>query len=144
MAELASRRVQVAVREGDSSYYQCYCSTRAQRRSHSVSAPRFSEIKLDQTGIQWRQRLNFTVPSLCCTVGTTLAKKKNHPWRREERCSILWYYARWRTISAGQSHPRLSATFALRWPCVIEHDITRWNSVLLAANLKDGSFFWPG
>ena len=26
--------------------------TRGQRRSHSVSAPRFSAIKLDQTGIQ--------------------------------------------------------------------------------------------
>ena len=39
--------------------------SRGQRRSHSVSAPRFSAIKLDQTGIQWRQRHNFTVPS--CT-----------------------------------------------------------------------------
>ena len=39
--------------------------SRGQRRSHSVSASRFSAIKLDQTGIQWRQRLNFTVPS--CT-----------------------------------------------------------------------------
>ena len=37
--------------------------SRGQRRSHSVSAPRFSAIKLDQTEIQWRQRLNFTVPS---------------------------------------------------------------------------------
>ena len=36
---------------------------RGQRRSHSVSAPRFSAIRLDQTGIHWRQRLNFTVPS---------------------------------------------------------------------------------
>ena len=48
-------------------------------------------------------------------------QKKNHPrdsWR-EEHCSILWYYARWRTVNAGQSHPRLSKTFALRWSCVI-------------------------
>ena len=43
--------------------------SRGQRRSHSVSAPRFSAIKLDQTGIQWRQRLNFTVPSCTCTTG---------------------------------------------------------------------------
>ena len=40
--------------------------SRGQRRSHSVSAPRFSAIKLDQIGIQWRQQLNFTVPS--CTM----------------------------------------------------------------------------
>ena len=40
--------------------------SRRQRRSHSVSAPRFSAIKLDQTGIPWRQRLNFTVPSCMC------------------------------------------------------------------------------
>ena len=40
--------------------------TRDQRRSHSVSALHFSAIKLDQTGIQWRQQLNFTVPSCVC------------------------------------------------------------------------------
>ena len=37
--------------------------SRGQRRSHWVSAQRFSAIKFDQTGIQCRQRLNFTVPS---------------------------------------------------------------------------------
>ena len=43
---------------------------------------------------------------------------------REEHCLILWYHAWSRAISAGQGHPRLSATFALRWSHVIEHDIT--------------------
>ena len=60
MLQQRRARVQVGVTgEGNSSFS-------GQRRSHSVSAPRFSAIKLDQTGMQWRQRLNFTVPS--CTV----------------------------------------------------------------------------
>ena len=68
------------------------------------------------------------------TIYTTMSlyiyypgQKKNYPRdsRREERCSILRYHARWRTSNAGQSHPRLSATFALRWSRLIEHDITR-------------------
>ena len=41
----------------------------------------------------------------------------------------------------GKSDPRLSAAFALSLSRLIEHDITRRNSVLLAANLEDGSFF---
>ena len=70
-------------------------------------------------------------------------KKKNHPrdsWQ-EEHCSILWYHAWSRAISAGQGHSRLSATFALRWSRVVEHDNTKSNSNLLVANLGDGSFF---
>ena len=58
---------------------------------------------------------------------TTLAKKKNHhrDSRREERCSrcdIMLDQAR---SAQGKSDPRLSATFAMRWSRLIEHDITR-------------------
>ena len=54
-------------------------------------------------------------------------KKKEPSPRFAARRTLfqVWYHARWRTIKAGQSHPQLSATFALRWSCVIEHDITR-------------------
>ena len=38
--------------------------SRGQRRSHSVSASRFSAIKLDQTGIQWRPATQFHCPKL--------------------------------------------------------------------------------
>ena len=38
----------------------------------------------------------------------------------------MWYHARYQAQSAqGKSDPRLSATFALRWSRLIEHDITR-------------------
>ena len=57
MLQRRRARVQVGVTRKETAL------SRGQRRSHSVSAPRFSAIKLDQTGIQWRQRLNFTVPS---------------------------------------------------------------------------------
>ena len=74
-------------------------------------------------------------------------KKKNHlrDLRWEEHCSILWSCL----ITSDQrracrSDPRLSATFALHWSCVIEHDIRWWKSVLLTANLANGSFFCPG
>ena len=55
--------------------------SRGQRRSHSVSAPRFSVIKLNQTGIQWRQRLNFTVPS-CISVQTGIEKWSSQWWEK--------------------------------------------------------------
>ena len=42
----------------------------------------------------------------------------------------------------ARSSATQSATFALRWSCVIEHDIRWWNSVLLTANLGNGSFFF--
>ena len=64
--------------------------------------------------------------SLDTATFTTLDKKK-HPPRdsgREEHCSILWYHAWSQAISAGQSQPRISVTFALRWSRVIELDIT--------------------
>ena len=58
---------------------------------------------------------------------------------------FLWYLARWRTISAGQkSRTELRMTL----PCPdrsLSSMITRSNSVLLTANLANGSFFfWPG
>ena len=54
-------------------------------------------------------------------------KKKNHHRgsRREKRCStcdIMFNQAR---STQGKSDPWLSATFALRWLRLIEHDITR-------------------
>ena len=67
-------------------------------------------------------------------------KKRNHPrdLRWEEHCSILWSCL----ITSDQRRAGSSATFALRWSCVIEHDIRCWNSVLLTANLANGSFFF--
>ena len=41
----------------------------------------------------------------------------------------------------ARSSATQSTTVALRWSCVIEHDIRWWNSVLLTANLGNGSFF---
>ena len=90
----------------------------------------------------WSQRSDFHRRMLWKDT-TTLDKKKNHlrDSRREERCSIVWYHARWRTINAGQKSRTVAVDFALHWSCVIEQDITRSNSVLLAANLGNGSFF---
>ena len=58
---------------------------------------------------------------------TTLAKKKNHhrDSRREERCSTCDIMLDQARSAQGKSDPRLSATFALRWSRLIEHDITR-------------------
>ena len=42
----------------------------------------------------------------------------------------------------ARSSATQSATFALRWSCVIEHNIRLWNSVLLTVNLWNGSFFF--
>ena len=70
--------------------------------------------------------LNFTI-EFYGKKTTTLDKKKNHhrDSRREERsstCDIMLDHAR---SAQGKSDPRLSATFALRWSRLIEHDITR-------------------
>ena len=66
--------------------------------------------------------------------------KKNHPWdlQREEHCSILWYHAWSRAISAGQVHQRLLPCTDRAWSSMI----IWWKSVLLAANLGNGSFFF--
>ena len=71
-------------------------------------------------------------------------QKKNHSrdlqW--EERCFIIWYHARWCTISAGQKSLTESR---ITLPCAdrsLSSMITRSNSVLLTANLGDGSFFF--
>ena len=56
----------------------------------------------------------------------------------------VWYHARSGEISAGQVR---SATVCDFCPALIAPDRAwyhTWNSVLLAANLEDGSFFWPG
>ena len=78
---------------------------------------------------------------------TTLDKKKNHhrDSRREERCSIVWYHARWRTISAGQKSRTLSRmtlpALIVRhraWYLKIEQRSSRrWISGMVL-------FFWPG
>ena len=69
--------------------------TRVQRRSHSVSAPRFSAIKLDQTGIQGRQRLNFTVPSCTQHCNVNVLTAHTNPlrhWATAHMCTFpgLW------------------------------------------------------
>ena len=56
----------------------------------------------------------------------------------------VWYHARSGAISAGQVR---SATVRDFCPALIAPDRAwyhTWSSVLLAANLEDGSFFWPG
>ena len=59
---------------------------------------------------------------------TTLdKKKKNHhrDSRREERCSTCDIMLDQAWSAQGKFDPRLSATFALPWSRLIEHDITR-------------------
>ena len=99
-----------------------------------------------QTKICPSCELPINVTSMVLDTTTTLAKKKNHlrDSRREERCStcdIMLDQARSaQGKSRGQSRigpcPGLIA-----WDRAWYHT---WNSVLLAANLKDGSFFCPG
>ena len=74
-----------------------------------------------------RQSGDATRSSLSMSDGTTLAKKKNHhrDSRREERCSTCDIMLDQARSAQGKSDPRLSATFALRWSRLIEHDITR-------------------
>ena len=54
----------------------------------------------------------------------------------------MLYDARSRMISAGQKSWTVTDDLALRCSLAIKHDITRSNSVLLAANIGDGSFFF--
>ena len=61
-----------------------------------------NDMQLTLARKQW-----FSISSIettTSTLTTTLDKKKNHfrDSRWEERCSIVWYHARWCTISAGQ------------------------------------------
>ena len=73
-------------------------------------------------------------------------QKKNHPRGFAARRTLfhMWYHARSGAISAGQK----SQTVADRTcPALIAPDRAwyhTWNSVLLAANLQDGSFFVQG
>ena len=79
---------------------------------------------------------------LCWT--TTLDKKKTHhrDSRREERCSTCDIMLDQARSAQGKSDLRLSATFALRWFARDRAWYHTRNSVLLAANLDDGSFFF--
>ena len=54
---------------------------------------------------------------------TKKKKKKNHPRdsRREEHCSISWYHAWSRAMSAGQGHPRLLPCADRAWSSTITH-----------------------
>ena len=75
---------------------------------------------------------------------TTLDKKKELSSRSEARRTLfhVWYHARWRAISAGQKSRRVAdRTCAALIACDRTWYHT-WNSVLLAANLEDGSFFF--
>ena len=68
-----------------------------------------------------------TSRTLMAGTHTTLAKKKNHhrDSRWEERCSTCDIMLDQARSAQGKFDPRLSATFALRWSRLIEHDITR-------------------
>ena len=85
------------------------------------------------------QQMTFRVPmtelggKMVWTTTPAGQKKEPSPRFAARRTLFhVWYHARWRTINTGQSHPRLSATFALRWLCIIAHDITLGTA-----------FFWP-
>ena len=77
---------------------------------------------------------------------TTLAKKRTILEIRGEKnavprvisCSITSDQRR------ARSDPRLSATFALRWSRVIEHDITRGTALFSPRISKMVLFFWQG
>ena len=81
------------------------------------------------------------------SCSTTLDKKKKEPLSRFAARRTLfhvWYYAQSGAISAGQVR---SATVRDFCPALIAPDWAwchTWNSVLLAANLDDGSCFCPG
>ena len=80
---------------------------------------------------------------VCCT---TLDKKKEPSSRFAARRTLfhVWHHARSGAISAGQVR---SATVRDFCPALIAPDRAwchTWNSVLLAANLDDGSFFVQG
>ena len=78
------------------------------------------------------------------SVSTTLDKKKKEPSSRFAARRTLfhvWYHARSGAISAGQ---KSRAVADRTCPALIAPDQAwyhTWNSVLLAANLDDGSFF---
>ena len=77
---------------------------------------------------------------------TTLDKKKEPSLRFAARRTLfqVWYHARSGAISAGQTR---SATVRDFCPALIAPDRAwyhTWNSVLLSANLDDGSFFVQG
>ena len=76
-------------------------------------------------------------------------KKKNHhrDSRREESCSTCDIMLDQAQSAQGKSHGQSRIGFVLRWSRLIEPDRAwyhTWNSVLLATNLDDGSFFCPG
>ena len=71
-------------------------------------------------------------------------KKRTIPEIRGEKnpvpsCDIMLDHAR---SAQGKKLWFVAGDLALRWSLVIKHDITRSNSVLLAANLADGFFFF--
>ena len=68
-------------------------------------------------------------------------KKKKEPSLRFAARSTLFHRVISCSISPGQKSPTVADDLALRWSLVIKH-ITWWNSALLAANLRDGSFFF--
>ena len=89
-------------------------------------------------------KTGFVVEEPQCT---TLKKKKKRtiPEIQGEKstvrsCDIMLDHGR-SAHAAGQGHSRHSATFAPCWSRVIKHDNTWWNSILLATNLGDRSFF---
>ena len=79
-------------------------------------------------------------------LNTTWPKKKNHPQdlRREERCSTCDIMLDQERSAQGKVGSA-AATVRDFCPALIVHDRAwyhTWNSVLLAANLEDGSFFF--
>ena len=73
-------------------------------------------------------------------------KKKKEPSLRFAARRTLFHHVISCSIKRDQRTARVADDLALRWSLVIRHDITRSNSVLLAGNLGDGSFFFfcPG
>ena len=71
---------------------------------------------------------------------TTLDKEKKEPYPKFAARRPLFHHVISCSISAEQKSRIVADDHALRWSLVFKYDITWSNSVLLAANLRDGSF----
>ena len=94
-----------------------------------------------------KRKVKETFHQACIhTVCTTLDKKKNHPRgsRREERCSTCDIMLDQARSAQGKSREQSRIELALRWSCLIEHDITRGTAFFSPRISMMLLFFCPG
>ena len=112
--------------------------------------PRTSEFRMTRLPGPWQWVEKMAMDDQVRSRETHLllpwTKKKNHHWdlRREERCSTCDIMLDQARSAQGKSDPRLSATFALRWSCLIEHDITCGTAFFSPRISMMVLFFCPG